>query len=612
MRSLRLISGAAGLILLSSFPSFAKNVTSLDPVDLENPVTAQAGQNCYLLTGYTSLPASHASWGKAEQDRGFSSTPWAADGTSAQLASQFTSYAFLANPAYWNGSSEPTDATPLYPDQPATDKNLTQGGIYLYKDNSTLRYTVAAKSQTYKANFWLGENFAGNCDSTSPGGGKDIADILGELPENIRDAITTRLRGTSKAEKLSLLGRLVDALLLPRNVVAAGGLATQAYVNDLADTILERLPSRQFRTTQLEEEITEVDIKETTTEPVRGLWKTLGSTEIDAEVATIEVDGTIYTENPNLTAIYTETNGTRIWARGFGGSKQPYKTGGAFGKRGLVYYQDVYNNFYSTHGGVVVGIDTSISEKLQVGIFGNYGNINLQQFSGRYTGSGSWKPTGFGGGVMASYWEDNFYIQGLFGGTAFSGDNKRRVKLGSVLDETYTATKDTTSYVGALRIGAPLIWGKLIVEPQATAIWNHNQDASYTESGRYRALALKLNAFSDNFLETTLGAKIAWPIKQGDRNLLTPNLKIAWLSDWDTNNGSVKFKRAYSRLARSTTGEIPSNQETQNGVLVEGGIDYSIFNSPTSGWKLYAKGGAKIWADANTDWRASGGVTFQF
>ena len=47
-------------------------------------------------------------------------------------------------------------------------------------------------------------------------------------------------------------------------------------------------------------------------------------------------------------------------------------------------------------------------------------------------------------------------------------------------------------------------------------------------------------------------------------------------------------------------------------MLVEGGIDYAIFQGPTSGWKLYAKGGAKIWADANTDWRTSGGITFQF
>ena len=445
--------------------------------------------------------------------------------------------------------------------------------------------------------------------------GTDLGGLLDNLETAnpaLREKLIDRLQTTSAAGRRQKLGRLVSALLLPKNVTAAGGLATQAYVNDLADTILERLPMRQFTPITIEEEITEVEVEETITEPVRGLWKTSGTAELDAEIATLTIDDTIYAENPNLTSIYTEPNGTRVWARGFGGSKQPYKTGGEYGKRGVVFYPDVYNDFYSSHSGIVVGVDTSLTENIQLGIFGNYGDINLTQFAGASTGGGSWNPSGFGGGVMASYWEDNFYVQGLFGATAFSGDNKRQVKVGNILNETYTATKDTTSYVGALRVGAPLTWGSLILEPQATAIWNGNEDASYKESGRYRALALKVDSYSDNFLETTVGAKLAWPIKQGTRNLLVPNLKVAWLADWDTGNEAVKFKRAYTRRARSRTAEIPSNQETQNGVLVEGGIDYAIFQGPTSGWKLYAKGGAKIWADANTDWRTSGGITFQF
>ena len=596
---------ALGLMLITSGQAFAYDLTTYP---LNPNITAQAGDNCYLLIGYTE-PLSTKIWGENQTSKGFANTPWAANGDSAALASQYPDFAFAANPAYWE--DEPALNAKYVLPQP---KPVNKNGLYYYKGDPQLKYTVGTDEGNLdkKVEFYLGEEFAGNCDSSEPGGGKDIADILNELPENIRGEVLTRLRGADRATQLRLLGRLVDALLLPRNVVAAGGLATQAYVNDLADTILERLPSRQFQKIQLDEEITEIEIKETITEPVRGLWKTSKSGTVDAEIASVEIDGEFYLENPNLTSIYTEPSGTRIWARGFGGSKQPYSTGGAYGKRGVVYYQDVYNNFYSTHGGVVVGVDTSLTDNIQLGIFGNYGDIDLKQYSGLYTGSGSWKPSGFGGGVMASYWENNFYVQGLFGATAFTGENKRQIKLGSVLNETYTATKSTTSYVGALRVGAPLTWGGLIVEPQATAIWNHNQDDSYTESGKYRALALKLHSFSDHFLETTLGAKVAWPIKQGNRNLLVPNLKVAWLADWDTNNGSVKFERAYSRLARKATGEIPSNQETQNGVLVEGGVDYSIFQGPTSGWKLYAKGGAKIWADANTDWRASGGITFQF
>ena len=455
-----------------------------------------------------------------------------------------------------------------------------------------------------------------NVDDSNCVGGDgliNIDDALRELPAGLIARLQSRLAGTTRAQRLAALGRFISAGLLPRNVIAAGGLATQAYVNDLADTVLERLPSRQFQKLQVEEEITEVEIEDTITEPVRGLWKTSGSAEVDIEIASIEMDGDIYVDDPNLTSIYTEPNGTRAWVRGFGGSMSPYDTGGAYGKRGLVFYDDVYNNFYSTHSGLVVGVDTSLSENVQLGIFGNYGNINLTQFAGRDTGGGSWNPNGYGGGVMASYWADNFYVQGAFGATAFSGDNKRQVKIGTIVNETYTATKNTTSYMGTVRVGAPFTWGSAILEPQATAIWNGNEDASYTESGRYRAFALKLNSYSDNFLRTALGAKLAWPIKQGERKLIVPNIKVAWLADWDTNNGAVKFKRAHTRTGRKArTAEIPSNQDTQYGVLLEGGVDYAIAQGPTTAWKLYAKGGAKLWVNKAADWRTSGGITFQF
>ena len=107
----------------------------------------------------------------------------------------------------------------------------------------------------------------------------------------------------------------------------AGGLATQAYVNDLADTILERLPTRQFQKLEIQEEITEIEVEGTITEPVRGLWKRSGTIETEVELAHIEMGGDIYIDNPNLTSIYTQPHGTRTWVRGFGGSMSPYQTG---------------------------------------------------------------------------------------------------------------------------------------------------------------------------------------------------------------------------------------------------------------------------------------------
>lgn len=392
------------------------------------------------------------------------------------------------------------------------------------------------------------------------------------------------LSGVDRETRLRNLGRAVNALVIPRNVTASG-LATQAYVNDLSDTILERLPSRQLKTELSDVESQNQDSKQD-----------------------FEIGGTKYFESSDLQSSFLESAGTRGWIRGFGGSNSPSKTGGL--TRNNIEYPDVYNNFYSTHGGFVVGIDTSITENIQLGFFGNYGNISLQQFSGDYTGGGSWNPEGWGGGISASYWTESFYIQGLFGATSFSGTNIREVKIPRIINENYRATKNTTSYMGAIRIGTPLTSGRTIIEPQFTAIWNGIQNSEFTESGRFDSLALKTNSYYEQFLQTALGAKLSWPIPQKNGNLFTPTVRVAWLADWNTGNGDVSFELANSK--NSVKAKIPSNQTNENGVLLEGGIDYAIFNGPTSGWKLYFKGGAKIWANKSTDWRTSGGLTFQF
>ena len=455
----------------------------------------------------------------------------------------------------------------------------------------------------------------------------DIGEIIVDLNDedtSLVDALMLRLAGSSASERREHLAEATTSLLIPRNVVAAGGLATQAFSNDLADTVLERLPTRFLM--EVDEVVVETEEVEEesapSAEPVRGLWMKDGevddveaSTYLDEKVIAsavqfaepLELGGRSYVEDADPRSVYL-SDGMRAWVRGFAGSMSPFSTGGL--EQNGIYYPDVYNDFYSTHGGVVVGVDAPIADKVQLGVFGHYGSISLNQFAGEYTGNGSWNPSGWGGGLSASYVDKSFYVQGLFGATAFSGENKRQVLLSGVVDETYTATKKTTSYVGAVRVGAPLIWGSAIVEPQLTATWNGNNDSAYTESGRYDSLALKLDSYSDNFLRTALGSKFAWPIAYENGNLLTPSLRVAWLADWDTGNGAVSYRRANAEDPRKA--KIPSDQEMENGVLIEAGVDYSILSSESSSWMLYGKGGAKIWFNKSPDWRASGGITFRF
>ena len=416
----------------------------------------------------------------------------------------------------------------------------------------------------------------------------EAAEILGDLGLSFNFSF-----GSTRAALLTGLRKVVFSGIAPRNIDAPG-IALSSYNNLLADTIFERVPMRKF--VKVEPKAESPAPEPTPSEPVRGLWKTAPTDEV------IQVNGEAYAEDEELTAELQEKPGMDAWVRGFGGSSNaPYTN------------QYAFNNWSATNGGVVAGVDYNFNTTTKLGVYANYGSINLDQ--GGQWGGGSWNPTGWGGGVQASYWADNFYVQGLFGASGFSGDQDRNiVAMGRYTGDEVSGEKDVTSLVGSLRVGAPLDLGSMILEPQATATWTGNQEDAFSESGsNVRVFNLRYSSRDTSFWNSTVGLKAYFPIRKGERNLLTPTLRAAWLGNWDTNNsGQTISVTSRRRITRST--KIESNQQDTNGVLLEAGIDYSINNLDRTSWKLFAKGGVEIWDNANnsTDWRTSGGITFQF
>ncbi len=412
------------------------------------------------------------------------------------------------------------------------------------------------------------------------------------------------------------LSKLVGSGLLPRNVDAPGR-SLFNYNNLLVDTVFERLPLRKFSAVEVAEVVEEEAVivePAPEAEPIRGLWsQTEGMDEQQAqeyleqrvaqgdqvvvEEAVIELDGVGYVEDPSLTAQYAEREGVRAWYRAFGGDIGPTQT------------SILYGDYSASAGGMVLGADVSLGSNIQIGAFANYGDVSLNQFGGD-TGSGSWNPNGWGGGITADYWSENFYVQGLISASCFSGSQKRNiVRINANLgDETASGEKSATSYAYALRLGAPFQTGSLLMEPQFTAAWTQNQESGFSESGADQ-LNLRYSSRTTNFLQTELGMKFALPIKIGERAEWVPNLRVAWLGDWDQNNGDQSIGYRFT----DKDVDVPSYEEDNNGVLIEGGIDYTVANINSGSWKLYVRGGAEVWGgDRGTDWRASGGMTFQF
>ena len=414
------------------------------------------------------------------------------------------------------------------------------------------------------------------------------------------------------------LARLVVSGLAPRNVDAPGrGLFN--YNNLLVDTVFERLPIRQVASSEPVLPAASAPDQQSSSdgaapEPVRALWSqdalvdSQGSQQfVDLKLAK---DGEGSSEAvsddqlPNsadqqesLTAELSNREGVRAWFRGFGGDTGPTTTTDTFA-----------NDYSATAGGAVLGVDVSVTPSVQVGVFANYGDVNVYQYG--EAGGGSWSSDGWGAGLRADWWTDHFYVQGMFSVSAFDGSQSRNIvslteDLGG---KTASGDKSATSYATAFRVGAPFQTGNLLLEPQFTLAWTQNQEDGFSENGAGN-LNLRYGSRTTNYLQTELGMKLSLPINSGERGLWVPNLRVAWLGDWDQNNEDQTIGYSFTD---STVG-VASQEDDNNGVLIEAGLDYTMANINSGSWKLYVRGGAEVWGgERGTDWRASGGMTWQF
>ena len=485
--------------------------------------------------------------------------------------------------------------------------------------------------------------------------GDDLCDIISDIDgdeddasdeeEEIADEIIDGILDGVEDDEIDLplgfdygqLSKLVGSGLTPRNVDAAGrGLAL--HNNLLVDAVFDRQPLRQFEELVVSEgEVVEesVDGEEAVIEdavidqaaPVQPLWlKTdqlsdgdatayvegavAGVNDPEAEVAeaavevepepvVIEAGDLSYVDQQDDELDLAKRDGVSGWLKGFGGNSRADD------------HSTLYNDYNLNAYGTSFGFDVALSETFQIGAYANYGDLYVQQRSGD-TGGGSWNPDGWGGGLTAQYSTRNFYVQGLLGASEFNGEQSRNIlRINSDLGgNTAKGDKSVTSYLGALRIGAPFKTGGVVLEPQGQLVWTQNHERGFSEvRGTEKELRLKYKSRTTNFAETELGMKLSVPIRTGDRALLVPSVRAAWLADWNQSNEDQEIGYKFTN---KTVG-FDSELETQNGALIEVGLDYTIQNLNNTSWKVYGRGGVELWdSDRGTTWRASGGVTFQF
>ena len=106
-----------------------------------------------------------------------------------------------------------------------------------------------------------------------------------------------------------------------------------------------------------------------------------------------------------------------------------------------------------------------------------------------------------------------------------------------------------------------------------------------------------------------LSVKFAHPIRDGQRSLFMPALRLGWVADWGLSGDNQKVTFLESGNSYRTS----INSDADHGALVELGLDYTTYNVNDTSVGVYARGGALVWGgDRGTSWQVQGDLSFKF
>ena len=313
--------------------------------------------------------------------------------------------------------------------------------------------------------------------------------------------------------------------------------------------------------------------------------------DLDVETAPfVQFNDVRYQEviDPNTLLVTNTVNepGVNVWVRGFGGNS----ANGASGGR----YADIDN------GGAQLGFDIPLSQSTRIGLFGTYAAMRGEDGS-----RGSWDADGWGGGGYAEYWSDNFYLRGMLSAGGYGGEHRRNVNGDDAIGD-----RTGNSWTGVVSIGAPFDSGDWILEPQALVSYTNTSLDRFSEhDGVSRGERLRYHEMEIDSVDTELSFKFTRPIRDGQRSLFMPSLRVGWVADWGQSGDSQKV----SFLESGDSSRTSLNGDADHGALIELGLDYTTYNFSNTSMGVYARTGVVIWGgDRSASWQVQGGLNFRF
>ncbi|MCK9555105.1 autotransporter domain-containing protein [bacterium] len=248
-----------------------------------------------------------------------------------------------------------------------------------------------------------------------------------------------------------------------------------------------------------------------------------------------------------------------IWAKGFGNYLDQDK-------------RDHIDGYKAHTLGTTIGVDFLVADPVRIGISGGYA---FSRVDSKQSNIGDTDIDSYQGTIYGGYDGGPFYIDvaGSFAYNKYEGS--RNINFGGIA-RTADSDYDGQQYSAYIGGGYTFETNGLEITPMASLRYIYLYLDDYTESGA-DALNLKVDSQDYDFLQSGLGARFAYPIRNADMTFI-PEIHGMWLYDFVGDEQQATSTFTGGGASFKTDGADPA----QNSFNVGGSLTFIMTNN----WSL--------------------------
>lgn len=211
---------------------------------------------------------------------------------------------------------------------------------------------------------------------------------------------------------------------------------------------------------------------------------------------------------------------------------------------------------------MVAGVDYRVTESLVLGGALSYQDIDTDFDTNATVNGGNVDADGWGGFVYGTYFDDNFYVDGLIGYAQSDYQLSRRIAITGLPDETATADTDSSDLTLSAGGGYNFNQGALSYGPYVRLTYLNVDVDGYNESGAgTTGLNLSVDGQDWTSLTSVLGGQLAYAVSS-DFGVWSPQARVAWVHEFE--NDAQVFEATYiadprNNVLRASTDEPDRN-----------------------------------------------------